>query len=158
MDAMVMETAVRTRMRHLSISGEDALDPRNGYVLGRLFKGGHISSGQHEIGLRYANDMAWYYQTTGVKPPVAKAQNFMSSGPDDGEDSLTKAESAARARKRMIALQRGLLAVGDINTGRKVHNLMMSVIVEDRPMKINPPNLALLVRGLNAVGKIYGAS
>lgn len=160
MDAM--NTVAATRIRHMGLKGEDAfnlaIDPRRGYLLGRIFLDGTISHRQHEAGLRYAEDMARYYGLTGTPFPSPRAQDLFAVRGSGGEDSASKGERAREARQKMNALRGALLACGDINTGRKVEHTVKLVCVEDidERRELNPPMKAWLVRGLNSLAAVYG--
>lgn len=152
-----MHTAASTRMRHFNVTMEQAIDPRRGYVLGRMFLDGTINQRQHDAGLRYAEDMARYYGLTGVPFPSPRAQNLFAVRGSGGDDSAGKAHQAREARDKMNALRAVLLACGDLNTGRRVEHTVKLVCIEDIDERRSlPPNMrAWLVRGLNALAKFY---
>lgn len=158
---MNMDTVVKTRARHLHLVGKDAIvqaaNPRYGYLLGRIRMDGHITEDQFDAGQRYSEDMSRYYGLTGVPFPSAKAQNLFAIKSDGGEPE-GKAEAARKARAKMVELRDVLLRCGDINTGRRVIHTVNAVCVEDLEnlRNLNPPMLAWLKRGLNALAVFYG--
>jgi hypothetical protein len=159
----IISTVAATRVRHLHIVGKDALekaiDPRYGYLLGRLRMDGTITEDQYDAGNRYSEDMSRYFGLTGVPFPSAKAQNmFAIRSPDSGEPE-GRAEAAKRARAKMVSLRDTLLHVGDINTGRRVIHTVNEVCLIDNEILragLNPPMLAWLKAGLNALARFYG--
>jgi hypothetical protein len=162
LEQQTISTVAATRVRHLHIVGKDALekalDPRYGYLLGRLFMDGTITEDQYDAGCRYSEDMSRYYGLTGVPFPSAKAQNmFAIRSPDSGEPE-GRGDAAKRARAKMVSLRDTLLHVGDINTGRRVVHTVNAVCVEDLDSlrNLNPPMLAWLKAGLNALARFYG--
>ena len=155
-----ISTVAATRVRHLHLVGQDAIEkatnPRYGYTLGRIRMDGHITEEQHDAGERYSEDMARYYGLTGVPFPSAKAQNMFAIKSDGGEPE-GKGEAARKARAKMVELRDVLLKCGDINTGRRVIHTVNAVCVEDLDnlRHLNPPMLAWLKRGLNALAVFY---
>lgn len=158
----MISTVAATRVRHLSIVGNDAMEkaanPRYGYLLGRIRMDGKITEEQHDAGQRYSEDMARYFGLTGVPFPSAKAQNLFSVR-SDGDEPQGKGEAAKKARAQMIALRSKLLACGDINTGRHVIHTVNAVCVEDLDhlRDLNAPMMAWLKAGLNALGQFYSS-
>jgi len=167
----IMDAAVSTRIRHFNLSDfrakdgrmvtaeEQAKDPRNGYVLGRMLMDHALTEAQHDIGIRYAKDMARYYGLTGVAFPSARAQDLFAARGSSGEDSDSKGDAARKARERVKKLEAILLGVQDISTGRRVEHTVKSVclldIAESRGW---PPHMTSWLKlGLNALGKYYGA-
>jgi hypothetical protein len=156
----MISTVAATRVRHLHLVGQDAIEkaanPRYGYTLGRIRMDGHITEEQFDAGQRYSEDMARYYVLTGVPFPSAKAQNMFAIKSDGGEPE-GKAEAARKARAKMVELRDVLLKCGDINTGRRVIHTVNAVCVEDLDnlRHLNPPMLAWLKRGLNALAVFY---
>lgn len=156
--------AASARVRHLKLVDGDvsaikqALDPMNGYVLGRLRMDGKLTERQHEAGIRYANDMARYYGLTGVQFPSARAQNLFAVRGSDGDDSDNRKEAALRARDRKIDLVKTLESCGDINTARKVQYTVNAVCVEslDHMRNLNPLMQEWLRKGLNKLADFYG--
>lgn len=157
--------AVSRRIRHLGLvdtkvesAEKQALDPRRGYVLGRMLLDGKITQIQHEAGLKYAEDMARFYGLTGVPFPSARAQDLFAIRSDGSEDGEERGRAAARARSRAKALQALLLAVGDINTGRKVTHTVNSIALLDIQEARGWPEhmVGWLKRGLNALARHYG--
>lgn len=149
-----------TRMRHFNIASiEQAINPRYGYILGRIRMDGNITEEQHDAGQRYSEDMARYYGLTGVPFPSAKAQNLFAIH-SEGEEPAGKGEAAKKARAQMVALRETLLAVGDINTARRVLHTVNAVCVEDidHLRELNPPMLRWLKQGLNALSKFYSTA
>lgn len=149
-----------TRMRHFNIANiEQAINPRYGYLLGRMRMDGNISEEQHDAGQRYSEDMARYYGLTGVPFPSAKAQNLFAIH-SEGEEPAGKGEAAKKARSQMTALRDTLMACGDINTGRRVLHTVNAVCVEDidHLRNLNPPMLRWLKQGLNALSKFYSTA
>lgn len=156
-----VRTAAETRMRHFNLSTvEQARDPRNGYVLGRMFLDGTVTERQHVAGIRYAEDMARYYGLTGIAFPSARAQDLFAVRGSDGEDSASKGEKARKASQRMARLRTILLACGDIDTGRRVQHTVNIICVENVDERRHlPANMvAWLKRGLNALATEYGCS
>jgi hypothetical protein len=162
LEQQTISTVAATRVRHLHIVGKDALekalDPRYGYLLGRLFMAGTITEDQYDAGNRYSEDMSRYYGLTGVPFPSAKAQNmFAIRSPDSGEPE-GRAEAARKARLKMYELRDVLLRVGDINTGRRVaHTVNEVCLVDSEHLRdLNSPMRAWLKAGLNALARFYG--
>lgn len=170
LEQQVKHVAVSRRIRHFGLvdnrietAEKQAEDPRRGYLLGRMFMDGTINEGQHQAGLRYAEDMARYYGLTGVQFPSARAQNLFSIRSTGGEDSEDKAKAARAARDRVVGkggLRDTLLACGDIDTGRRIEHTVKVVCVEDidELRTLNPPMKAWLVRGLNKLAAFYGVA
>ena len=159
MEHEIVSTVAAARMRHFNLRSVDAaIDPRQGYVLGRMLMDGTVNQRQHDAGCRYAEDMARYYGLTGIQFPSAHAQNLFAVRGSGGEDSQDRADRAKDARKRMMALRAALMACGDINTGRRVQHTVNLVCVEDNSERrhLNSPMKAWLVHGLNALAKEYG--
>ena len=167
----MISTVAATRVRHLNlVSMEQATNPRYGYLLGRIRMDGQISEDQHDAGQRYSEDMARYYGLTGVPFPSPKSAFLFSVKPwEERADKQSlrttastqeeRSEDAKRARARMIELRQLLLSTGDINTGRRVVHTVNSVCVEDLDhlRNLNPPMLAWLKAGLNALAWFYSA-
>lgn len=149
-----------TRMRHYNIANiEQAINPRFGYLLGRIRMDGAITEEQHDAGQRYSEDMARYYGLTGVPFPSAKAQNLFAIH-SEGDEPAGKGEAAKRARAQMVSLRDTLMACGDINTGRRVLHTVNAVCIEDidHLRNLNPPMLRWLKQGLNALAKFYSTA
>lgn len=167
----IMNVAISRRIRDygltdIKIDGKlvtaekQAIDPKRGYVLGLLYLDGRITEDQHEAGLRYAQDIARYHGLTGVPFPSPRAQNLFAVHGDDGEVSETRAERAAKARKRMQRLRDALLAVGNIDTGRRVIHAVNEVVLLDNVASRTWPDhmLTYLRRGLNKLMIEYSLS
>jgi hypothetical protein len=160
-----MNVAIARRIREHAIEHpgkiltmHQALDPKRGYALGLLNLDGKITAQQHDIGLKVAGDMARYYGLTGVPFPSARAQNLFAIR-SDGEDSESRGEAARKASAKMASIRATLLAVGDIDTGRRVYRAVMSVVVEDiQECRGWPEHMLLYLRkGLNKAGAVvYG--
>ncbi|MRX31903.1 hypothetical protein [Aminobacter sp. MDW-2] len=168
MEQQIKHVAVSRRIRHLGLvdkkiegkmttAAEQAADPRHGYLLGRMLMDGTINAGQHEAGMKYAEDMARYFGLTGVAFPSARAQDLFAVRSTGGEDSQSKADAARTARHKMVKLREVLLGTGDIDTGRRIDHTVRMVCVEDidHLRTLNAPMKAWLVRGLNALAKFY---
>jgi hypothetical protein len=166
----IISTVAATRIRHLGIvdapdengklvkAETRAIDPRYGYLLGRLCMDHTITEEQYDAGNRYSEDMSRYYGLTGVPFPSAKAQNmFAIRSPDSGEPE-GRGDAAKKARAKMIELRDVLLRVGDINTGRRVvHTVNEVCLVDSEHLRdLNSPMRAWLKAGLNALARFYG--
>lgn len=137
---------------------QQALDPRRGYVLGRLYIDGKITQAQHDAGIKYAADQSRFYGLTGVAFPSARAQNLFAVRGGGGEDSEDRAQAARKARERAEKLDSILLAVGDINTGRRVIHTVKSIALLDIAEARGWPDHmhGYLRRGLNKLAEYYG--
>lgn len=164
LEQQIKHVAVSRRIRQFGLvdnkvetAEKQAEDPRHGYLLGRMFMDGTINAGQHEAGMKYAEDMARYFGLTGVAFPSARAQDLFAVRSTGGEDSQSKADAARTARHKMVKLRSVLLGTGDIDTGRRIDHTVRMVCVEDidHLRTLNPPMKAWLVRGLNALAKFY---
>jgi hypothetical protein len=164
LEQQIKHVAVSRRIRQFGLvdnkvetAEKQAEDPRHGYLLGRMFMDGTINAGQHEAGMKYAEDMARYFGLTGVAFPSARAQDLFAVRSTGGEDSQSKADAARTARYKMVKLREVLLGTADIDTGRRIDHTVRMVCVEDidHLRTLNPPMKAWLVRGLNALAKFY---
>nr|WMC99326.1 hypothetical protein RAR13_11775 [Aminobacter aminovorans] len=164
LEQQIKHVAVSRRIRQFGLvdnkvetAEKQAEDPRHGYLLGRMFMDGTINAGQHEAGMKYAEDMARYFGLTGVAFPSARAQDLFAVRSTGGEDSQSKADAARTARDKMVKLRSVLLGTGDIDTGRRIDHTVRMVCVEDidHLRTLNAPMKAWLVRGLNALAKFY---
>lgn len=164
LEQQIKHVAVSRRIRQFGLvdnkvetAEKQAEDPRHGYLLGRMFMDGTINAGQHEAGMKYAEDMARYFGLTGVAFPSARAQDLFAVRSTGGEDSQSKADAARTARDKMVKLRSVLLGTGDIDTGRRIDHTVRMVCVEDidHLRTLNAPMRAWLVRGLNALAKFY---
>jgi hypothetical protein len=132
---------------------QQALDPRCGYALGILLLSHKITEQQHSAGVKFSEDMARYYGLTGVPFPSPRAQDLFAIR-SDGDEPAGKGEAAKAARGKMAKLREALLAVGDIDTGRRVYMAVTSTAVEDKA----PPEsgMVYLRKGLNRLVDHYG--
>lgn len=137
---------------------EQAADPRRGYVLGLMWIDATIREHQHEAGIRYAQDISRYLGLKGLPFPSPRAQNLFAVRGHDGEESESRVEAAQKAEERFKATRKALLAVGDIDTGRKVERKVAEVCVQDimEARTWPEPTLLLLRKGLNALAFHYG--
>ena len=143
-------TDYRGRDGRIVTATEQAIDPMRGYLLGRLRLSGNITHNQHSAGIKFAEDMARYYGLTGIRFPSPRAQDLFAIRGDDGEVSTNRADMARSASAKMATLRTKLMAVGDINTGRRVYTAIMAVCVMEEPA-----NIELVRRGLNALERYY---
>lgn len=152
--------AINARMRLQSITADEAKDPRRGYVLGCMLLDGAITQDQHDAGVRFGEDMARFYGLTGVPFPSARAQNLFSVRGDGGEVSEDHAIAAKAARFKAHKLRDVLLAVGDIDTGRRaLHSVTQVALLDVIEARRWPSHMAsYLKRGLNALAKHYGGN
>lgn len=171
-EADTMDVAVNRRIRQLGLQDyrdkggrvvtaeEQAKDPRHGYVLGRMLLDHAITKDQHDTGIRLAEDFSRFYGLTGVPFPSSRAQDLFAVRSSGGEDSDGRANAARKARERAMALQGALLAVQDINTGRRVlHTVMQVCVLDVAESRGWPPHMTGWLRlGLNSVGKFYDAN
>lgn len=169
-EAETRSTVVESRIRQDNIipfkakdgkivtAEQQALDPRRGYVLGRILLDGKITQAQHDAGIKYAGDMSRYYGLTGVAFPSARAQDLFAVRGGGGEDSEERAEAARKARSRAHKLDEILLAVGDINTGRRVIHTVKNVALLDIAESRGWPDHMhrYLRKGLNKLADYYG--
>lgn len=149
---------IRLKSGKVLTAGKQAADPRWGYALGILYLGGRITEGQHDVGLRYAEEMARYYGLTGVPFPSARAQNIFAVHGDDGEVPERRAMAARAARHRMDKLRATLLSVGNIDMGRRVwHSVMEVAVMDNQASRVWPEHMIdFLRRGLNKLSDFYG--
>jgi hypothetical protein len=141
-------------------------DPRRGYVLGLLWLDGRITQEEHDIGLKYAEDMGRFYGLTGVQFPSARAQNLFAIRGGGGDDSENRVEAAKRARAKAYELQRVISGTSeakgalrfDIGTGRKVEHAVKHLALLDVPeaRKWPPFMIALFRKGVSALRRHYG--
>lgn len=134
---------------------KQAQDPRRGYALGLLILDGTITQAQHDAGVKFSEDMAKYYGLTGVAFPSARAQSLFAVRATGLEESEGKIEAARKARDKAKAMEKTLLAVGDIDTGRKVSHTVKTVCVLDvQESRMWPEHMiGYLKRGLNALAR-----
>jgi hypothetical protein len=158
-----MDVAVETRIRHLSLvdrgsvsAKAQAVDPRRGYLLGRLLLQDSITTTQHEAGLRYAEDVSRYFALVVGKFPSIRAQSLFTV-PGRAAERDSHAGSAKVARATYIALRDALGASADISTGRRIEQVVRHVCVLDRSVSVGwpEPTLHLLRRGLNVLARFY---
>lgn len=176
----MISTVAATRVRHFGIvEGRDddgklvrpetlARDARYGYLLGRIRMDGGITENQLAAGNRYATDMSRFYGLTGIPFPSPRSGHLFATKSEEDPSNPTerkyhtqdeRSEMARAARARMMELRQLLLSTGDINTGRRVIHTVNAVCVEDLDnlRNLNPPMLAWLKAGLNALAKFYSA-
>lgn len=144
----------RAKDGHIVSPEQQALDPRRGYALGLLLLDHRVTQDQHDIGMMYAEDMARYYGLSGIGFPSPRAQNLFSVH-GVAHETESRAEAARRARTLAKRFDTILLAVGDIDTGRRVAHAIKQVCVLDvQEARCWPEHmLDYLRRGLNALGK-----
>lgn len=132
---------------------EQAQNPLRGYTLGLLLLDRRITQEQHDAGENYARLAAAYYGLTGIPFPSARAQNLFAVRGGEGEEREDRVKATVAVRARAKHAVGVLLAVGDINTGRKVAHAVNEVCVLDNiAARTWPePMLNLLRRGLNAL-------
>lgn len=146
---------VKAQRVKLALGDLDALDPRLGYSLGRLRVLDYLTQEQFEAGKRYAQDIVWDLQLSGLSIPSARAQNiFAVHGEPDLSETQTQAEQAKQARHKRNMLRDLLLATGDINTGRRVLSVVYGVCVLDEDCRAHDG--LMLARGLNRLARHYG--
>lgn len=170
--ADAMSVVVERRIRHDNIvplkrdgklvtPESQAIDPRRGYVLGRLRIAGRITERQHEAGLRFADILARYYALKGFPPPNPQAQNMFAIrgyAADDDEDrgrAARRAEHTAKSLRDMM-LGTNPTAKGtkvQIDQGRRILRCIEDVMVHDDDMALGWPDnmVGFLKRGLNII-------
>lgn len=164
-----MDAAVQTRIRQFNLKDyrdrggnivtarEQAIDPRRGYVLGCMLLDKAVTKDQHDAGLRFAEEMSRYYGLTGVPFPSVRAQDLFAVRSDNTETSHGRAMQAASARHVAHKLRDALLAVRDIETGRRIlHSVTQVCLLDIEESRRWPAHMtSYLTMGLNALCKHY---
>lgn len=145
-----LQTVLRTRCRHRGLPPThenlvEMRDPREGYVLGRLWKAEAITQGQHDAGVRHAKAYMDWARSSGLA--IRQTAAVSSYGLRIAGTDVVDQDRAEATQARYYAAARALTLAGML-----AERQVMAVCLRDE----EPENLAALSNGLDALREHFG--
>ncbi len=140
--------------REREVGARDALNPKAGYALGRLYLRNMISEEQHEAGIQWAQIVARYCAVSGIKPPMPATGGFemvargLPCGDPPSDEAIHRAISAYQ--DAFVALKESDWSGGQAKVCRDI------CILDYHEGNLDAESLGTLRCGLNALARFLG--